>query len=115
VNRGLYGLLINRRLEGQAKEQINQDVNLEVYEIPDSDFSAASGTVNLPKNGKWLLVGIIRGVGNDLYINSIIAYQNDVIDSTRYTPFSFIASGSSFTYARNAGVINVKAIRLGDP
>jgi hypothetical protein len=126
VNRGLYGFLINRRLEGQAKESVIDEVNrgiqdgsiiiepnLEVYEIPDSDFSAASGTVNLPKNGKWLLVGIFNSLSGNIQINGtgIVASIFGLI------PISIQINGASFTYSKGTSdtVSRVRAIRLGDP
>jgi hypothetical protein len=113
MNRGLNGFLINRRLEGQAKEQINQDVNLEVYEIPDSDFSAASGTVNLPKNGKWLLVGIYNIFSGNSLINGV----NITSGTSGGSFFSIQINGANFTYSKGNfdTLYRVRAIRLGDP
>jgi hypothetical protein len=128
VNRGLNGFLINRRLEGQANKSVIDEVNrgiqdgsiiinipepnLEVYEIPDSDFSATSGTVNLPKNGKWLLVGIFNTLSGTVQINgTFIATIAGII------PISIQINGASFTYNKGDSdiVSRVRAIRLGDP
>jgi hypothetical protein len=129
MNRGLYGLLINRRLEGQAKESVIDEVNrgiqdgsininipelnLEVYEIPDSDFSATSGTVNLPNNGKWLLVGIFNSLSGNMQING-----TGIVATIFGTfPISIQINGASFTYSKGTSdtVFHVRAILLGDP
>lgn len=125
--RGFNGFFIPKRIEQNTQNEIavnvndsivNNDINviLETYTIPSSSYSASSGTINLPKNGTWLIVGSVSfgsSVNSDLYINSILVGVNKS-NFAIAIGFNILVS-ASFSYIKSGSVdiLNMQAIKIG--
>ena len=97
------------------KDTIKNEVSefgLEIYTIPPSEYSAASGTIYLPVYAKWLLCGYGScASGSAFSINTFPVLQNDV-SSAIIASFIYDINNNKFNYIKTCTIFNLFAIKL---